>query len=312
MALSGSFDYTITRDGIIQEAMERCGVLRLAKTAHADHITALSVSLNLKVKAAQGDGLQLFSYKDAFLFLEADRASYQLGPTGDHTTTAYDKTQLTNDEAAAQTTLTVDSIAGITNLDTIGIELDDGTLHWTTVNGVPAGSDVVITSGLPSLASAGNYVFAYVTNTIIERPLLIRDLFLRDVNNNDSPVEVIPWSEYRQFSRKTNTGPMIAAAYDPLLTNGRLFVYPTAQDVTDVLGFVYKKPVDDFDANTNNPAFPVDWFEWLVSEMCVVVANKFSLPLTERGWFKNLADEERAKVLDGEVGTSITFVPRFR
>lgn len=309
MALSGSFDFVLTRDTLIQEAMERCGVLRLNRNATSDQLASLGRSLNLIVKSAQGDGLQLFTYRDAFLFLAYGTKSYSLGSTG-RAVESYVKSQLSGDEAAAQTVITLDSVTGFLNTNAIGIELDDGTLEWTTINGAPVGNDVTLTAALSGPASEGNWVFSYATPTaLIQRPLGIADLFLRDTSDHDSPVALESISEYRMHTDKTTRGPMISAAFDPQLLPARLLVWPTAQDVTDVLAFVYKKPVDDFDAAGDNPAFPVDWQEWLVAEMCVLVSNKFSLPLNERTWFEGKAQSQREKLLDIEDGASISIVP---
>ena len=309
MALSGSFDFTITRDELIQEAMERCGVLRLNKSATSDQLATFGRSLNLRVKALQASGLDLFTYRDAFLFLEDGEDAYSLGPTGDHATESYVKTTLSTDEIAASTSIDVVSITGISNGDNIGIELDDGTLHWDTVNGAPGGTTITLTTGLASAATTGNYVFAYTTK--IQRPLKIADVFVRDVSDFDSPIELVSISEYRSLSNKTSEGSVVQATYDPQLTNGRLLVWPLTDDVTDVIGFVYKKPVDDFDAATNNAAFPVDWYEYLVAELVPMVATKFSLPLSERAQLLQMAAEARLNLWDNEE-TSVRIQPRLR
>ena len=309
MALSASFDFTVTRDELIQEAMERCGVLRLNKSATTDQLASFGRSLNLRVKALQASGLDLFTYRDAFLFLEDSEDAYLLGPTGDHATESYVSTTLSAAEIATSTSLDVTSITGISDADNIGIELDDGTLYWTTVNGPPGGGIVTILAGLPSAAASGNYVFAYTTK--IQRPLKLADMFVRDVNNFDSPIELVSISEYRALSNKTSEGSVVQATYDPQLTNGRLLVWPLTDDVTDVLGFVYKKPVDDFDAATNNAAFPVDWHEYLVAELVPMVATKFSLPLSDRAQLLQMAAEARLNLWDNEE-TSVRIQPRLR
>ncbi len=57
--------------------------------------------------------------------------------------------------------IVVADATGIASGDIIGIVLNDGTYHWTTVNGTPNGNNVTLTSALPYYASAGN---AVVTN----------------------------------------------------------------------------------------------------------------------------------------------------
>jgi hypothetical protein len=62
---------------------------------------------------------------------------------------------------ATDATIDVDSITGITNGDNIGVELDDGTMHWTTVNGAPSGTVITLTAVLPSATAIDNRVYAH-------------------------------------------------------------------------------------------------------------------------------------------------------
>jgi len=308
MAISGSYDFTVTRDDIIQEAMERCGVLRLNKTATSDQLASFARSLNLKVKALQADGLQLHTWREAFMFLEYGEDIYTLGPTGDNATESYVRTTLSTDEAASSTSIGLTSITGISASDKIGVELDDGTLHWDVVNGAPGAGVATLTTGLASAATAGNVVFAYTTK--IQRPLKISDLFLRNTSSEDTPVGLESITRYRGMTSKTlSYGSMSLASYDPQLTNGVLRVWPVADDVTEVLGFMYKKPVDDLDSASNNAAYPADWNEYLVTSLVPIIADKMSLPLSERAYHVAKADKARMDLFDIE-GVSVFIRPR--
>ena len=46
------------------------------------------------------------------------------------------------------TTMEVDDTTGMTAGDIIGVELDNGTWHWTTIDGVTDGDTVELTAGL--------------------------------------------------------------------------------------------------------------------------------------------------------------------
>jgi hypothetical protein len=306
MAVSNSFDFNLTRDQLIAEAMERIGVLRLNKTPSADHVASAARSLNLKMKALQADGLQLFTYRDAFLFLALNQNTYRLGPAGDRAAESYVKTLLTVNNAAG-VDITVESVTGISVGYRIGVELDSGALEWKLVNAI-AGNLINLSSALSGPASIGNYVFAYATTAQIERPLAIADPFLRSINDIDTSVDLYSISEYREMSSKLSTGQVVSVAFDPQMTNARLLVWPAVSDVTDVLGFVYKKPVDDMDAAADNPAFPVDWQEYLVCELAAILADKFSLPLGERQHYGKRAKEARFELWDSE-DTTIQIVP---
>lgn len=67
-------------------------------------------------------------------------------------------TTLTADANATDTSLTVADITGFGDGDPIGIRLDNGKQHRTTVNGAPSGSTIPITDAMPSLASSGKAV----------------------------------------------------------------------------------------------------------------------------------------------------------
>lgn len=67
-------------------------------------------------------------------------------------------TTLTASANSPDTSITVADITGFADGEFIGIKLDDGTQHRTTVNGTPSGSTINIDDAMPGLASSGNAV----------------------------------------------------------------------------------------------------------------------------------------------------------
>lgn len=57
------------------------------------------------------------------------------------------------------TTIVLTSVTGVADGDSIGIVLDDGTVHWTFSDGDPSGTTVTMGSYLPANATAGNTVY---------------------------------------------------------------------------------------------------------------------------------------------------------
>lgn len=55
-----------------------------------------------------------------------------------------------------ETSITVVDITGFSDGDHVGIALDDGTQHRTTINGTPSGSTIVITDAIPSASALGS------------------------------------------------------------------------------------------------------------------------------------------------------------
>lgn len=63
--------------------------------------------------------------------------------------------------AAKTTGATVITIAanGTANGDRVGVALDDGTIHWTTISSGGGTTSITLAAGLPSAANSGNEVY---------------------------------------------------------------------------------------------------------------------------------------------------------
>ncbi len=160
MTTSGSYDFALDRDGLIAQAHHYLGTVDIRSTPTTTEYTDGGIVLNMMLKGWQTENIYLWLNKKVTLFLEDDKQSYSLGPSGDNFTATSDvvKTEMKAAGVATDATITVDSITGMTNGDYIGIELDDGTTQWTTINGVPAGYVVTLTTALTSAAAIDKYV----------------------------------------------------------------------------------------------------------------------------------------------------------
>lgn len=295
MATSNSVDFNLTRDEIIREALEIVGAIGADETPSPEDNATAARSLEQMVKMWQADGLHLWAQTEATLFLAKSTQRYALGASGDHATNGYVQTTLTADAAGGATSLTVDSIAGISDADYLGVELDDGTLQWTTVSGAPTGSAITAAASLDSAASSGNAVFAYTAK--LNRPLRISSARLKYLDGTEIPVNVLSREDYMRLTTKGSNGKVVQVYYDPQLGNGQLYVWPTADDVSDVLRFTYSRPLEDFDSTAVNPDFPSEWLYPLSINLASMLAGKFGAPMSERAWIKQEAAEAKAQVL---------------
>lgn len=276
MATSGSTNYIVTRNDIITEALELLGVKDLGEAIDANHVTSCARSLEMMIKHWQVNGISLWKTKDLYVFLVKDQQYYDLGPSGDHATISKVKTEVSTAAASGASTVLVDSITGITSGDNIGIELDGGDLQWTTVNGAPSGSTITLTAALTDDVSVDANVFTYTT--ITSRPLYISEMGNRiydDSSAAELPLKLVAGSRYKAITDKTTTGAANTIYYDPQMTDGRLFVWPVADNVKDYLILTAKMPVEDFDAAANNPDFPQEWYFALSWNLAAFVAPKF-------------------------------------
>lgn len=279
MTTSGSVNYSVTRNDIINEAAELLGIKDFEEDLTANEISSMARSLELMIKYWHSKDIYLWKTETVYLFFAHEDYEYDLGPTGDHATLTKVKTEISTAAASGASSIVVDSITGISNGDAIGIELDDGTLQWTTVNGAPSGSTITLTASLTDTAAIDNNVYAYTS--IIGRPLTVDTARLyRDASASYSPVQVISRQRYRNITLPTTTGKVNQVFYDPKTTNGKLKVWPAPDDVKDYLELVCKMTIEDFDSSTNNPDFPQEWFLPMAWNLACYTAPKFGVTLT--------------------------------
>src|SRR3990167_7038387 len=196
MAVSSSSNFNATRNEIIRAAALEVGAIGSGVTMSSQMLLDFAFKLNAMVKAwhAVGD-IHVWSTLEATLFPQLDQIKYQLGAT-DHATESYVQTTISAAEASGQTTISLTSSTGMTAADNIGIIVDDGTVHWTTISSIPGSPSVVIASGIDAAAAAGNYVFAYTTKMV--RPLKVVDVRRHNLSSgNETPIEVISRKDYR-------------------------------------------------------------------------------------------------------------------
>jgi hypothetical protein len=259
MGTSGTSAFTTTCNELIVDAARKVRAVRGTQTEmNADAMKQWRRGLNQMTKQWQGDGLHVWTVTEATLFPQAEQVAYGAGAGAtDHITQTYVQTELSADEASGQTVLSIESTTGISNADNIGIVLDDGTIHWTTVSGAPS-TTVTIASALTDSASSGNAVFAY-TNKIV-RPLKIVDARRHNiVSGDDMPIEMVSRRDYLALPQKEEPGTINQMFYDPQLGIGKLKLWQPPVAVEDLVGFTWWRPIEDFSAAGDNPDLPQEW-----------------------------------------------------
>lgn len=273
MATSGSTDFTRTRNEIINGALRLIGKSGRGKTASAADIDDAAEALELMVKAWQASGVHLWKLKEATFFPIKGTASYSI--PGAHCTHTYIETDVKVAGVATDLTIDVDSITGMASADYIGIQLDSGAMHWTTINGAPAGDTVTITDALPSAVAVDNTVYTYTTQII--RPLRVIDARRND--SSDIPIEVVSRQEYYDLPNKTSTGSVNQVYYDPQLTTANLKIWPTGNKADDKIGLTLMMPIEDFDSSNINADFPQEWLKAIKWNLAADLGPEYGLDL---------------------------------
>ncbi len=269
-----STTFNVTRNDIIKSSLRVLGVLASGETAQNDEINDGALALNLMLKEWQAAG-HLWTRTNATLFTATGQRTYSL--PGANCTKTYTQTTLTAAAIVTDVTLTVDSITGITNGDFLGVLLDDNTIFWTTVNGVPAGSTVTILAGLPSGAAIGRQVYAYTTK--IERPLRIYDMRRRSLDGNEIPLayDGMPMSraDYMALPNKDSLGLPIQAYYDPQLTTGVFYLWSTPSDATYKINFTYDRSIEDILQAGDFTDMPQEWLNAIKWNLAVEMSPEY-------------------------------------
>lgn len=274
MALSNSFDFTQNRDQMISDAFVEAGVLRPDETPESEENVYASNTLNRMLKAWQGDGLHVFIHRRATLFLEKDKTKYLLGPTGDNCTESFTETAIKTAASSGATSIDVDATSGMSASDNIGIEIDDGTMHWTTISSVTDSDTVVIATALDGDAAVDNVVY-YYTNKI-QRPLRAVHAFYRTHSNNtDTRMYQISRDEYLDLSNKDTQSRPTEYWFDAQLNDAELNLFGEPTDTTDTVRLMLQFPFDDMDAAADGFSFPQEWLEAIHLNLAYRLARSY-------------------------------------
>lgn len=262
MATSGVTTFSVTRADIINFALEDIKAYAPDfETIPAAAIVRANKRLNMMIKAWQAAGVGLWLNLVVTLPLEAGAEYYSLGPSGDHCSSSMGETAIATAAVSGAFTIVVDDASAITTGQFIGIQLDDGTMQWTTVNGAPVGTTVTLTAALTDDVAVDNVVFTYTSK--ISRPIGIVEARCQDVNGNDLKLTSISWDEYTSLPLKSSTGKVVQYCFKPDTVNSKLYVWPTGDTASDRIVMTVRTPVQDFVNTDDTPDFPIEWADAL-------------------------------------------------
>ena len=175
MATSNSFNFSVNRDVLIKDALIDIGAIAQEDTPSSPIIEHAARQLNLMLKAWQSKGLRMWKSRNATLLLQKDTQSYSIGFTGDHffLDSELVETEMRVAAIATDTIMEVDSTTGMAASDNIGVELDDGSMHFTTISSVTDSNTLVLASAIPAgdAVAIDNNIYTYTTKAT--RPVLI-------------------------------------------------------------------------------------------------------------------------------------------
>jgi len=203
----------------------------------------------------------------------------------------------------------VSSITSFANGTNIGIELSDSTVQWTTVSGAPAGHTITLATTLTASVASGAQVYGYETANRLTRPLRILSGYIYNVvGPSRYPINVITRDQYFSLGGPTQANIPNQIYYDPQLGTGQLYVYPQFSTGDNLLQITYHKEFDDFNASSDTPDFPQEFYLPLTLGLASLLGPDYGLPINERDSLMKTAEFYRDMALSNGAETGSLFI----
>lgn len=314
MATSGVYSFGVTRYDIIRQAMLNIGKLDPLEVPTSEETEDCSRLLNMLCKQWMGKtdfapGLKVWTRKRGHLLLSNTTGQYSIGPTAQGWTNALVVTTLSAAASTGATSVAVASVSGIAATNTVAVYLDSGALFYATVSSVVS-TTLNLSAALPSGASSGNQVFAYATAA--QNPKDVETAILRDVNNSDTPLNLMTVQDYDYLPSKadpTSFGDPSAIYFERGLTGSTIYTdVGAAIDTRSHIVITYQEPVQDMLVNADEPYYPQEWYLALCWGLSEQIAPMFRANWTEKMELLKSSSMAIARQGDAEL-SSLYFQP---
>ena len=307
MAYSGSRDFTLTRDEIITEAMEKAGVLATGENPTADQTASAKRTLNIMVKGWQTRGINLWTVVWKSMPLSASShvvdASAQIYEcVRNHTSAATDApvagvnstTNWVKREVADTWASGAVYAVGAIVLGT------DAQAYKCIVAHTGAAANKPITGG--SYATnwaiyATTWVVSTAYTSICNQALPdgtidIDGMFAR-INSQDYDIDEITMKEYfGKPSKYTTKQDWPNNYWFHQKLSPEIYLYPFPNSTSTVIHYGQVLYLQDMDSGSDNPDFPVKWYDALVCGLAYKLGFKYQVDQEAMGRLKSEADRE--------------------
>lgn len=293
------------RQDIIDEASTIIGAKAADEELSSTDTDYCARALNRLVTSWWAKGAHLWTRNSAQLVLQAGQIEYRLGASStDNATEDLNETTLSADSAQGDTTPQLTDSTGMAIGDTIGIQLDNGTVHWDIVE---CEDPITVCTGLPSAAASGNAAYFYTTK--VSKPLRIPDARrVQGDPDNRSEIEMVQYGriDYLNLPNKITTGTQVIFYYDPKQDFGELFVWPEPTSTDRIMNFTHYKPIETYSDAESITDFPEEWDKAIIWNL----AKDICRPLTGKAPAQDIIAEAGIAlddVLDWDQGDAPVF-----
>lgn len=149
--------------------------------------------------------------------------------------------------------------------------------------------------------STRSYRMGTGQTTNIPKPLKVLNAYYRNTTTNiDVPLVIISRDEYNRLSSKFVEGTPSQVFFDPQRVYTDMFVYPvptTAFAAANSIIITYQRPFEDFDASTDEPDFPQEWFDALTYLLADRLAPEYGVQAEHRTDIQRRAMQYKAEAI---------------
>lgn len=317
MATSGSTNFSQTRNEVIFNAFQLLGIYGIGRTVSTEDISFASAMLNMMLKSWSAMGLHLWAKQEGIVHLTPYVGEYSLGSYS-YFTNKEDEVinQLTSSRSAADTSIIIADTSTLAAADNVGVVLDTGYIHWTTIASITNSTTFVLTSALPSAAAASNLVYSF-TSTAGKPLRILSARFVQGYDGGASgttqtelPMTSISYEEYWNLAMTTNSSEFSNQFhYAPKVSNGMLYLWPRPTSGASRVQITYERLIEDLDNIDDNFDLPAEWLEPVTWQLAIRIGPAFGKDQRMQV-IGAMASEmlENLKNWDNEI-TSIRFVP---
>lgn len=245
-----------TRNDIIKRALRICGVVAQGETPSVEQFVEGNDALNGLLKHLSTEGILL--YKVDTIIKSLNASSVILG------TDSLDYTCIKNHTSAS----TNQPITG-TNYLNYWRQTGAGGVVWGTGNAYTNIGQLTLSSDV----------------------IDILDIHIRDTNNVDYKVIMIPYSEYLDISEKEDTSTRPNVVWIHKLEAPILHFYPKPVAITDYKVVVHcQKLIDDLTTADANPDMLIRLYDMLVYRLAANLSDEYGIMIQTRDWIAAKAD----------------------
>ena len=278
MTTSGITAFSMTRNDIIRQAALKIQAISKNVSMDGTELIDWATNLNTLTKQYQAMGLRVWKEEEATLFLQPKQIRYSVGANGtDHCaqTDLLVQTTASASSPIGSNLLSVTSTAGFVIGYKFGVVLDGGSIFWTTIAAFTSTTVTLAAPTTDSITSSAP-MFAYLADIV--QPLEVYNPRRYDIATaNEVPMNMASAMDWNNLQQKTAAGFVNQVFHDKQLGTSYINVWQVPSTTIQAVRFRWQKPMEIFNAASDNPDFPEEWCLTLIFNLATIMIPNYAV-----------------------------------